>query len=183
MEYQKRLERGYTAEDVAFKWLKEKCTSMPLSGNLQVCFAEHNDDGYDIVINCQLRGMKKVKCLVEVKGISKHAETNFIYISKNEYLKMQSSLNQCEYEYVVLVVDEVSAATDPRQGQGRVCGYCDADSLLKKLGGWVNPEESANHDVNPTEFRVGLETLKERNIFFNPDELIVRTLYMISNDC
>jgi hypothetical protein len=155
---------------------------MPWSGNLQICFAEHNDDGYDIVINCQLPGMKNFKCFVEVKGISKYSEANFIYISRNECLKMQTTLIQGEHEYVVLVVDEVSAANDPTQGQGRVCGYCDADSLLKKLGGWANPEANVNHDVDPTEYRVGLEMLKERNIFSKPDELFVRILLMNIND-
>jgi hypothetical protein len=177
LEYRKRLERGYSAEDEAFKWLKKKCDNM--SGNLQILFAEHNDDGYDIVIIGRIPGKKKLKCCIEVKGVSKYSEPAFIYISKNEYLTMQRSLDESsQYDYVALVVDEVLAAGDPTQKKGKVCGYSDAKSL-SNLDGWATAEATVDHDVDPTEFRLGIQTLKEKDIFFEPDMLFVRTLYWI----
>jgi hypothetical protein len=178
--YRNRLERGYAAEDEAFKWLQEKCISGSQRA-LEIFFAECNDDGYDIVIRGQLPGNKNLQCFIEVKGISKDSETSFIYLSKNEYLKMLASLGTTsDYDYVILIVDEVTCTTDPTQKQGRVCGYCDAKSLLSKLSGWATPEFNVIYDVDSTEFRICLQALKKKGILFKPDELFVRILKLIS---
>jgi hypothetical protein len=143
------LERGYTAEDIAIKWLMSSSSSL----RIPISFAERNDAGYDVLIDGQLPWSTKHQCLVEVKGIAKSSDSRCIHLSRNEYLTMRASLDlNSEYDYVVLVVDEVSAS--PGSGEGTVCGYCTAKSLLK-LKGWGAPDQDVH--VEATEFRVWLQ--------------------------